>query len=117
MSDYINITARGMKLTEALRSATEKAVTSTTKRFKYLKINHVTVVIDVTNQNNKISIYVSAAGANFYCFANEANVYKSLATCKARLKRKLKQSMARRKKRRSNTALKYNEIQMPILHP
>ena len=114
MSDYIDVTAKGMKLTDALRTAAEKAVFSSTKRFKHLRMNHASVVIDVSNQNNKVSIYLSAAGRNFYCFANEGNIYKSLATCKTRLKRKLKQSVAKRKRRKSNIPLKHNEIQMAM---
>ena len=114
MSNYISVTARGMKLTDALRESAEKAILSTTKRFQHVRVNHVTVVIDVTNQNNKVSIYLSAAGSNLYCFANESNVYKSLAMCKRRLKRKLKQSISKRQRVKSNIALKHKEIQMAM---
>ena len=106
--DVLTISARGMWLSEALKSSVEKSILAATKRFSHLRISKINVILDAGNKNNRVTINFSSAELKLSCTANEDNVYKSLSKCKKRLQEKIKKYMAKTKRHKKNRALKYS---------
>ena len=113
--DVLTISAKGMWLSESLRDSVEKSIYAATKRFSHLRINQISVILDATNKNQRVTILFSSTEVKLSCTANEGNIYKSLARCKKRLQQKIKKRIAKKKRQKQNQALKYSELEFLML--